>query len=72
MARETMRTPDFKRVQFDFSPTVMDRLDYLIKRFEAGSRAEIIRRALMIMEHIADEDVYVRDEGGVERKLVLL
>jgi len=60
------------RIQFDFKPAQIDRMDRLVDKVEAASRAEIIRRALMIMEHIADEDVYVRDEGGVERKLVML
>jgi len=48
---------DRVRVQFDFSESSLDSLDKLRANFGAASRAEIVRRALMLLnDYVVEEN----------------
>lgn len=43
------------RVQFDFRPEAVARLDHLVARLGAASRAEVVRRALALLDEATTE-----------------
>lgn len=51
----TTKTNAKQRVQFDFSPEAMQRLEGLQKQVEAQTKAEVIRNALKIYEWFATQ-----------------
>ena len=58
------------RVQLDFAPRSMDRLNALKERTEASSYAEVVKNALKLYEGLIDEveggkQFFVRDAEGV-------
>ncbi len=58
------------RVQLDFAPKSMERLNALRERTEAASYAEVVKNALKLYEGLIDEvesgkQFFVRDENGV-------
>ncbi len=52
---DTTKTNAKQRVQFDFSPDALNRLEGLQKRVEASTKAEVIRNALKIYEWFTTE-----------------
>lgn len=66
------------RLQFDFSPEWVARIDALVKRFDASSRAEIVRRALDLLDHVTkdggqeERDPVIRRDDCSKIKIVLL
>ena len=50
-----------KRLQFDFTENAIKRVDDIIKKTEAASRAEVVRNALKIYLYLIDKikDGYV-------------
>jgi len=59
-----MSKAKYKRLQFDFAEKAVERLDELVDETEAASRAEVIRDALRLYEHLC-----VRVKEGYEIKL---
>ena len=58
------------RVQFDFAPRAMERLNALKLRTEASSYAEVVKNALQLYEALIDEtesgkQFLTRDKDGV-------
>jgi hypothetical protein len=58
------------RVQLDFAPRSMDRLNLLKEKTEAASYAEVVKNALKLYEGLIEEvesgkQFLVRDENGV-------
>ena len=58
------------RVQLDFAPRSMDRLNALKEKTEASSYAEVVKNALNLYEGLSEEvesgkQFLVRDENGV-------
>ena len=58
------------RVQLDFAPRSMERLNALKKKTEASSYAEVVKNALKLYEGLIEEveagkQFLVRDEKGV-------
>lgn len=43
-----------QRLQFDFSQDAVEQLDELVGRVQASSRAEVIRRALMLLDFVVE------------------
>lgn len=59
------QTPATKRrVQLDFGPQAMERLERLVEITEASSYAEVIRNAVQLYAGIIDE-------GGLDARLVV-
>lgn len=56
------------RLQFDFTPGEVERLDMLTVRLEAGSRAEAVRRSLRLMDYVTTEaeSIFFRRKDGTE------
>ncbi len=49
------RKRDKERVQFDFAPEALDRIDDMKDRIGATTRAEVIRQALRVLEWFITE-----------------
>jgi hypothetical protein len=47
---ETARTSPKQRVQFDFTPEALKRLEGLKERVDASTKAEVLRNALRLYE----------------------
>jgi hypothetical protein len=54
MPRE-MAVKHKERVQFDFSPEALQRLDELKEKTDAATRAETVRKALKVFEWLVNE-----------------
>ena len=68
--KDTVRTLKKNRVQLDFAPRSMDRLNTLKTKTEASSYAEVVKNALRIYEALIEEtesgkQFLIRDETGV-------
>jgi hypothetical protein len=68
-AQEKVKVPK-NRVQLDFPPRAMERLNTLKARTEASSYAEVVKNALRLYEALIEEDeagkqFLVRDKDGV-------
>jgi metal-responsive CopG/Arc/MetJ family transcriptional regulator len=66
-----------KRVQFDFQPEAIDRLDDLVVETGAASRAEVVRRALALFDRVLEGErdgmkLLLRAPNGAEQQVVLL
>lgn len=59
------------RVQFDFTNEQLARLDGLVHRMGAASRAEVVRRALHLMDRVESGKLEVVGSDGVARKTKL-
>ena len=46
--------PQKHRVQLDFSAEALDRLDLLMEKMDAASRAEVVRHALGLLDWMVD------------------
>jgi hypothetical protein len=69
-AQDTARTVKKNRVQLDFAPRSMERLNSLKAKTEAASYAEVAKNALRLYEALIEEteagkQFLVRDESGV-------
>jgi metal-responsive CopG/Arc/MetJ family transcriptional regulator len=60
------------RVQFDFTSEQLAMLDKLKKKMGASSRAEVVRRALKLLESAIYGDVWMRGEDAILRKLEII
>lgn len=65
------------RVQFDFAPGALERLDELVTSTGAASRAEVVRRALALFEKVMTaqqhgEEILLRDREGTEQRIVIV
>ncbi|HWR97290.1 MAG TPA: ribbon-helix-helix protein, CopG family [Candidatus Methanoperedens sp.] len=68
---------DKVRLQFDFSQEAVDKLDELKDRLGASSRAEVIRRALALMDRVstssqAGAEITIKSPKGEKQHLVLV
>lgn len=68
--KETANTPKKNRVQLDFAPRSMERLNALKSKTEAASYAEVVKNALRLYEALIEEtesgkQFLVRDTDGV-------
>jgi len=62
-----------QRLQFDFTDEMVERIDRCKDRMEDGSRAEVVRRALALMQLCLDEELLTKDpEDGVIRKVKMI
>lgn len=71
------KVPDKKRITIDLSQEFFGRLDDLVRRVGAGSKAEVIRDALQLYEYIADRQIdgysfQAKDRAGAVETLVFL
>jgi hypothetical protein len=69
-AQENTATPKKNRVQLDFAPCSMERLNALKAKTEAASYAEVVKNALRLYEALIEEtesgkQFLVRDKDGV-------
>jgi hypothetical protein len=69
-AQENAATPKKNRVQLDFAPRSMERLNALKAKTEAASYAEVVKNALRLYEALIEEtesgkQFLVRDKDGV-------
>ena len=62
---ETTRVTTKQRVQFDFTPEALKRLEMLMEHVDASTRAEVLRNALRLYEWFATK---VEPEYVVEVK----
>jgi hypothetical protein len=62
------RSSTKQRIQFDFTPEALRRLDELKEQVEASTKAEVIRNALKLYEWFAQVDpsstIEVKDKEG--------
>ena len=70
-------SPKKVRVTLDLSPHFYQRLEELLERAEAGTKANLIRQALQLYEYVVDQTLAGRefrvvDKEGKEEKLVFL
>ena len=61
------------RIQFDFSPEAVKKLDEMVKSSGAASRAEVVRRSLSLFEHVllSDAQVVLKKNDGTEIKILV-
>ena len=69
-SRERTEAPKKNRVQLDFAPRSMERLNVLKAKTEAASYAEVVKNALRLYEALIEEtedgkQFLVRDKNGV-------
>lgn len=70
-------SPNKVRVQFDFNKKSLDKLDELVDLVGAGTRAEVIRRALTLFTELLSADqrgakLMLREQDGQEKELLPL
>lgn len=60
------------RVQLDFEPSAAQRLDEQVKELGAASRAEVVRRALCLLDRVNQHKgtVILRQKDGHEVELM--
>ena len=64
------------RLQFDYSEKATQRLDEMVEKLHASSRAEVVRKALALLDHVSQAqeqggEVIIRT-GDREKELLLL
>ncbi len=64
---------ELHRLQLDISQKLLQRIDVVKERIDAGTRAEVVRRALHLLDMVTAGDgaVILRDADGHERVVVL-
>ena len=65
----TTKTTTKQRVQFDFSPEALKRLETMQERLDAATKAEVVRNALKLYEWFItqidqDSTVEIQDKDG--------
>ena len=66
-----------RRLQFDFTPGAVEQLDALQERLGASTRAEVVRKALALLDHTVQAQekggaLVVRTPDGREKELVFI
>ena len=65
-----------RRLQFDFSEEAVQRLDFLVEELDAASRAEVIRRALELLDQLnyayPKGEVFLRSPDQQDKKILVL
>ena len=66
-----------KRIQFDFDVKAAARLDELTGVLGASSRAEVVRRALALLDVVsnaqqAGESIYIKSKDGQLREVIIV
>lgn len=69
-------TQNKKRVQFDFHPQALEKLDGLVEKTGSSSRAEVVRKALSLLSMTIDaqeagKSIYFVDGDTQERVITL-
>lgn len=64
------------RMEFDFTKSAADKLEELLERMDAGSRAEVVRRALSLLDYATGEEaqgsrVIIRRPDGDEHVVLV-
>ena len=60
------------RLQFDFNDEQLELLEDLMSRLTASSRAEVVRRALLLMDRVQSGQLKVIDKDGISREVLLI
>ena len=60
------------RVQFDFTDEQLALLDGLVSRMNAASRAEVVRRALHLLDKVVSGQLNVIDEDGNSHSVMII
>jgi len=60
------------RIQFDFDDEGLELLEDLKSRLTASSRAEVVRRALLLMDRVQSGQLKVIDKDGISREVLLI
>jgi hypothetical protein len=60
------RRGESKRIQFEFSPDALDRLNRMKEQTDASSYAELVRDALRVYEWVVQQDKAGYDIGLVK------
>jgi hypothetical protein len=60
------------RLQFDFNDEQLELLEDLMSRLTASSRAEVVRRALHLMDLVQSGQLKVIDKDGISREVLLI
>jgi len=60
------------RIQFDFDDEGLELLEDLKSRLTASSRAEVVRRALRLMDLVQSGQLKVIDKDGISREVLLI
>ncbi len=66
---QTPKTNTKQRVQFDFSPEALRRLETMQERLDAPTKAEVVRNALKLYEWFitqieSDSTIEIQDKDG--------
>ena len=66
---KTTKATNKQRVQFDFSPEALQRLEHLQETLDAETKAEVVRNALKLYEWFATQidseaTIEVKDKDG--------
>lgn len=66
-----------KRIQFDFSPAAVDKLDEMVSVTGAASRAEVVRRALSLYENMLfrqeeNTEVFLKKPDGTMVQIMVV
>jgi len=64
--------PGKKRVQFDFTERMMEQVERCQETLLAGSKAEIVRRAISLLHRCLHEGLYIKGKDGTFVKLEVL
>ena len=65
------------RLQFDFSSEAAEHMEEIRRRLDAGSKAEVMRRALRLLDYVTSGvleggEFVLRDSDGRERILEII
>ncbi len=69
-SRDAVKSPKKNRVQLDFAPKAMERLNALKAKTEASSYAEVVKNALRLYEALIEEteagkQFLIKDGAGI-------
>jgi Arc/MetJ-type ribon-helix-helix transcriptional regulator len=73
----TKNKKTMKRIQFDFSPAAVDKLDEMVRVTGAASRAEVVRRALSLYENMLfrqeeNTEVFLKKPDGTMVQIMVV
>jgi len=64
--------PGKKRLQFDFTTAMVERIDRCQERLGAASKNEVIRRALSLLDRCLDDELYIQNDSGEMQQLKVI
>lgn len=64
--------PGKKRLQFDFNEQMMESVNRCQEKLGAGSKAEVVRRAIRLLEMCLDQKLRVVGDDGVVRGIEVI